>query len=208
MKRAATCLRLCLITDPALARGRPLERIVVEAVQGGVTLIQLRDKDAPTRALLEQARALKGVLGELRVPLLINDRIDVALAAQADGVHVGQSDMPVSEVRKLLGADAIIGLSVTNAAEALGNDVGLADYLGVGPIFPQSTKADATPPLQLKGLTKIRGLTHKPIVAIGGISVANAHAVRSAGADGLAVVSAIMAAPDPRAAAAALTRAG
>jgi len=196
--------QLCLVTDNALANGRPLAGIVVAAVNGGVTMVQLREKTASTRACIEQARVLKRLLAPLRVPLLINDRIDVVLAAGADGAHVGQQDMPVALARQLLGPAAIIGLSITELGQVRDRDVELADYLGVGPIFAQSTKLDATPPLGLDGLAEVRRATGKPIVAIGGVSAANADAVRSAGADGIAVVSAIMGADDPRAAAAAL----
>ena len=196
--------QLCLVTDSALANGRSLAGIVAAAVNGGVTLVQLREKTASTRAFIEEAKVLKRLLAPLRVPLLINDRIDVALAAGADGAHVGQQDMPVALARKLLGPAAIIGLSITEPGQVRDRDVELADYLGVGPIFAQSTKLDATPPLGLDGLAEVRRATGKPIVAIGGVSAANADAVRSAGADGIAVVSAIMGAGDPRAAAAAL----
>ncbi len=199
--------QLCLVTDSALANGRALAGIVAAAVKGGVTLVQLREKTASTRTFIEQARVLKRLLAPLRVPLLINDRIDVALAAGADGAHVGQQDMPVALARQLLGPVAIIGLSITELDQVRDRDVELADYLGVGPIFAQSTKLDATPPLGLDGLAEIRRATGKPIVAIGGVSAANANAVRSAGADGIAVVSAIMGADDPRAAAAALASA-
>lgn len=199
--------QLCLVTDSALANGRSLAGIVAAAVKGGVTLVQLREKTASTRAFIEQARVLKRLLAPLRVPLLINDRIDVALAAGADGAHVGQQDMPVALARQLLGPAAIIGLSITELGQVHDRDVELADYLGVGPIFAQSTKLDATPPLGLDGLAEVRRATSKPIVAIGGVSAANADAVRLAGADGIAVVSAIMGADDPRAAAAALVSA-
>jgi len=199
--------QLCLVTDRALANGRSLGGIVAAAVKGGVTLVQLREKTASTRAFIEQARVLKRLLAPLRVPLLINDRIDVALAAGADGAHVGQQDMPVALARQLLGPAAIIGLSITELGQVRDRDVELADYLGVGPIFAQSTKLDATPPLGLDGLAEVRRASSKPIVAIGGVSAANADAVRSAGADGIAVVSAIMGADDPRAAAAALVSA-
>ena len=199
--------QLCLVTDSALANGRSLGGIVAAAVKGGVTLVQLREKTASTRAFIEQARVLKRLLAPLRVPLLINDRIDVALAAGADGAHVGQQDMPVALARQLLGPAAIIGLSITELGQVRDRDVELADYLGVGPIFAQSTKLDATPPLGLDGLAEVRRASSKPIVAIGGVSAANADAVRSAGADGIAVVSAIMGADDPRAAAAALVSA-
>ncbi len=199
--------QLCLVTDSALANGRSLAGIVAAAVQGGVTLVQLREKTASTRAFIEQARVLKRLLAPLRVPLLINDRIDVALAAGADGAHVGQQDMPVALARQLLGPAAIIGLSITELGQVRDRDVELADYFGVGPIFAQSTKLDAAPPLGLDGLAEARRATGKPIVAIGGVSAANADAVRSVGADGIAVVSAIMGADDPRAAAAALVSA-
>ena len=199
--------QLCLVTDSALANARSLAGIVAAAVKGGVTLVQLREKTASTRAFIEQARVLKRLLAPLRVPLLINDRIDVALAAGADGAHVGQQDMPVALARQLLGPTAIIGLSITELGQVRDRDVELADYLGVGPIFAQSTKLDATPPLGLDGLAKVRRATGKPIVAIGGVSAANADAVRWAGADGIAVVSAIMGADDPRAATAALVSA-
>ncbi|MBV9245613.1 MAG: thiamine phosphate synthase [Methylobacteriaceae bacterium] len=197
--------RLCLVTDRALARARPLTEIVAAAVRGGVTMVQLREKRAATRAFIEEALALKALLHPLGAPLLINDRLDVALTVEADGVHVGQDDMPVAMARRMLGPKAIIGLSITTIAQISNDDVGLADYLGVGPIFAQATKPDASPPIGRAGLAKIRGATNKPIMAIGGISAANAADVRRAGADGLAVVSAIMAAPDPAAAAAALT---
>jgi thiamine-phosphate pyrophosphorylase len=195
--------QLCLVTDRSLANGRSLAGIVAAAVKGGVTMVQLRDKTASTRAFIEDARALKALLAPPRVPLLVNDRIDVALAAGADGAHVGQADMPVALVRKLLGPKAIVGLSITQSAEARAEDVEFADYLGVGPIFPQLTKPDAAPTLGLEGLAEIRRITSKPIVAIGGVTAANVRAVRSAGADGVAVVSAIMGAQDPMAAAAA-----
>jgi thiamine-phosphate pyrophosphorylase len=198
-----TFYQLCLVTDRSLANGRSLAGIVAAAVKGGVTMVQLRDKTASTRAFIEDARALKALLAPPRVPLLVNDRIDVALAAGADGVHVGQADMPVALVRKLLGPQAIVGLSITQSAEARAEDIEFADYLGVGPIFPQLTKPDAAPTLGLEGLAEIRRITSKPIVAIGGVTAANVRAVRSAGADGVAVVSAIMGAQDPMAAAAA-----
>ena len=195
--------QLCLVTDRSLANGRSLAGIVAAAVKGGVTMVQLRDKTGSTRAFIEDARALKALLAPPRVPLLVNDRIDVALAVGADGAHVGQADMPVALVRKLLGPKAIVGLSITQSAEARAEDIEFADYLGVGPIFPQLTKPDAAPTLGLEGLAEIRRITSKPIVAIGGVTAANVRAVRSAGADGVAVVSAIMGAQDPMAAAAA-----
>ncbi|MBV9636100.1 MAG: thiamine phosphate synthase, partial [Methylobacteriaceae bacterium] len=146
--------RLCLVTDRALARARPLTEIVAAAVRGGVTMVQLREKRAATRAFIEEALALKALLQPLGVRLLINDRLDVALAIEADGVHVGQDDMPVALARRMLGPKAIIGLSITTIAQISNDDVGLADYLGVGPIFAQATKPDASPPIGLAGLAK------------------------------------------------------
>ena len=191
--------RLCLVTDRGLApAGRNLTDIVAAAVRGGVAMVQLREKEATTRAFLEQARALKALLAPLRIPLIVNDRVDIALAVDADGVHVGQGDMPVAQVRALIGADKIIGLSIANAIQIRQPDAGLADYLGVGPIFAQITKGDASSPLGIAGFAALRALAPagKPVMAIGGVKAEHAVALRQAGADGLAVVSAIMASAD------------
>jgi len=194
-------LRLCLVTDRGLAAGRSVIDIALAAVRGGATMVQLREKDATTRAFVEQARALKAALAPLGVPLAINDRLDVALAVDADGLHVGQDDMPVEAARRLMGPGKFIGLSITAVEQVLRPDAAAADYLGVGPIYAQLTKNDAAPPLGLEGLRRLRGLTAKPIVAIGGLAPDNSAPVLAAGADGLAVVSAIVAAVDPEAAA-------
>jgi thiamine-phosphate pyrophosphorylase len=159
-------LRLCLVTDRALARGRPLAEIVGAAVRGGATLVQLREKTATTRVFVEEARALKSLLTPLGVGLIINDRPDIALAVDAEGLHVGQSDMPVEDVRRLLGPDKIIRLSITNAAEIGRPDAGAADYLGIGPVYPQHTKDDAAPSLGVEGFSRLRAMTKKPVVAI------------------------------------------
>jgi thiamine-phosphate pyrophosphorylase len=194
-------LRLCLVTDRGLGRGRALADIVAAAVRGGATMVQLREKAATTRAFLDQARALKAMLAPLGVRFVVNDRLDVALAVDADGLHVGQDDMPVAEARRLLGPDKIVGLSITDAAQARAADAMAADYLGVGPIYQQQTKDDASPPLGVEGLRAIRALTRKPIVAIGGLTPDNCAPLLAAGADGFAVVSAIVAADDPETAA-------
>lgn len=194
-------LSVYLVTDRRLGGGRPLLDIVAAAVDGGVTLVQYRDPEAKTRELVDTARALVALLRPRGVPLLVNDRVDVALAAEADGVHVGQSDMRAEDARRLIGPDRILGLSITEAADLERGGVAAADYLGVGPIFAQSTKRDAAPPMGLEGLERIRALTTLPIVAIGGVGAANGADILAAGADGLCVVSAIMAARDPRAAA-------
>jgi thiamine-phosphate pyrophosphorylase len=194
-------VELCLVTDPSLDRGRLLE-VVRAAVAGGVTSVQLREKGASTREFVERARMLMQVLAPAGVPLIVNDRIDVALASGADGVHVGQSDMSVAEVRRWL-PDAIVGLSVERIEHVLEVESRrlAVDYLGVSPVFATASKLDAAPPLGLDGLAAIRDITSLPLVAIGGIAASNAAAVIAAGADGLAVVSAICGADDPLAAA-------
>ena len=164
-------------------------------------MVQLREKEATTRAFLDEARALKAALEPLGVALAINDRLDIALAVDADGLHVGQGDMPVAEARRLMGPGKFIGLSITAVEQVLRPDAEAADYLGVGPIYMQQTKADAAAPLGVEGLRRARSLTRKPIVAIGGLTPENSAPALAAGADGLAVVSAIVAAADPEAAA-------
>ena len=201
MALAVASLRLCLVTDRGLARGRSVTDIALAAVRGGATMVQLREKDATTRAFVEAARALKAALAPFGAPLIVNDRLDVALAVDADGLHVGQSDMAVADARRLLRPDKIVGLSIETVEQATRPDAAAADYLGVGPIYAQQTKPDAAAPLGLDGLRKVRTLTRKPIVAIGGLTPANSAPALAAGADGLAVVSAIVAAADPEAAA-------
>jgi len=194
--------RLCLVTDRGLALGRPLVDVVAQAVSGGVTMVQLREKDCTTREFLEEARALKALLTPLGVPLVINDRIDIALAVNADGLHVGQTDMPVEMARAMLGPDKILGLSITNAEQMSHADASKTDYLGVGPLYLQSTKTNASTPLGVEGFAKLRAMTERPVMAIGGLKADNCAPVLAAGADGLAVVSGIVSADDPRAAAA------
>lgn len=193
-------LRLCLVTDRDLSRGRSLLEIVAAAVRGGATMVQLREKNASTRLFVEEARALKQMLAPLGVALAINDRLDVALAVGADVLHVGQNDMRVEDVRRIAGEKLAVGLSITSEADMLREDARAADYLGVGPIFAQNTKPDATPPLGLEGFRALMKHGRKPVIAIGGLTAENSAAVLAAGADGLAVVSAIVAADDPEAA--------
>jgi len=190
-----------LVTDRSLCRNRPVSEVVLQAVRGGVRFVQLREKDLATRAFIEEALAIRKVLEPFAVPLIINDRVDVALAAGADGVHLGQTDMPYRTARRLLGDKAIIGLSVetwTDVEEAQALDV---DYIGASPVFATPTKTDTQKPWGLDGLIKIKAATRHPVVAIGGINASNARAVSEAGADCLAVVSAICSAADPAAAA-------
>lgn len=196
----AAC-RLCLVTDRPLARGRKLTDIVAAAVRGGVTMVQLREKNASTREFLEEARALKALLSPLKIPLVINDRVDIALAVDADGVHVGQSDMPLAIVRQLIGPDKFIGLSAGRREYILAQDAQQADYLGIGPLYQQNTKPGTATPHGPEGFRELRKLTQKPVMAIGGLKASNSAPVIAAGADGLAVVSAIVAADDPEAAA-------
>ena len=193
--------RLYLVTDRELARGRPLVELVGQAVAGGVTVVQLREKEASTRDFVALAERLQQLLVPLRVPLIINDRIDVALAVSAAGVHVGQSDMPAERARRLLGDDRLLGVSVSTVEEARRAEAAGADYLGISPIYATPTKTDTPTPVGLTGLASLRATTRLPLVAIGGLHAGNLLPVLASGADGIAVVSAIMAADDPAAAA-------
>lgn len=193
----AACLRLYLVTDQQALRGRNLTDVVMQAVQGGVTCVQLREKTANTRDFVALACALNHLLTPLGVPLVINDRIDVALACGAQGVHLGQSDMPVELARQLLPPQVFIGLSVETPDDVRRAASQPVDYLGVSPIYPTPTKTDTAPPWGLSGLRQVRAMTHLPLVAIGGLQLINAAEVLQAGADGLAVVSAICSADDP-----------
>ncbi|HEV2000702.1 MAG TPA: thiamine phosphate synthase [Xanthobacteraceae bacterium] len=200
-------LRLCLVTDRSFLRGTSLSDVVAAAVRGGVTSVQLREKTLDIVAFAELGRAIKELLLPLGVPLIINDHAEVAAAVGADGLHVGQSDLPAEAARALLGRNATIGLSITAIEQLRKPDVRFADYLGVGPIFATPTKPDAAEAMGLKGLAAARSMSALPMVAIGGISQANAAETMAAGANGVAVVSAIMGAADPEQAARALARA-
>jgi thiamine-phosphate pyrophosphorylase len=199
-------LRLYLVTDAALCRGRSLVDVVAAAVEGGAGCVQLRDKHLDTRAFLAQALALKSVLAPRGIPLVINDRIDIALACGAEGVHLGQGDMSPDEARRLLPPEVFIGWSVETPLDIARAASLPVDYLGVSPVFATPTKTDTKEPWGLEGLRIARSMTDLPLVAIGGIHAGNAAEVLGAGADGLAVVSAICAADDPAAAARELLR--
>jgi len=192
---------LYLVTDRGLARGRSTLDIVKAAVSGGVTCVQLREKDCSTLEFIEQARAIKNFLGARKIPLIINDRLDVALAVGADGVHLGQKDMPLEMARKIAGSSMLIGISAESVQDAIEAENGGADYLGVSPIYATPTKTDTAPPLGLEGLREIRKRVEIPLVGIGGLNNSNAAEVIRNGADGVAVVSAIVAAEDPETAA-------
>lgn len=197
-------LRLYLVTDQSLMRGRPLADVVAAAVQGGVSCVQLREKNLGSRDFLAQALMLKKLLAPQRVPLVINDRIDIALACGAEGVHLGQSDLPVAQARQLLPPQVFIGWSVETMNDVLQSATLPLDYLGVSPVFATPTKTDTGTAWGLEGLALVRAATALPLVAIGGMHAGNARQVLRAGADGLAVVSALCAADDPQAAAAGL----
>ena len=196
-------LRLMLVSDSALCGARGLAEVVAAAVRGGVGSVQLREKHRDGRELVALARALKQQLAPLGVPLIVNDRLDVALAAGADGVHLGQRDLSVADARRLW-PQGLIGLSIENPEQLRAAEALAIDYYGASPVFATPTKTDTAPALGLHGLAALRALTTRPLLAIGGITAANAAAVRAAGADGLAVVSALCAAADPEAAARAL----
>ena len=188
---------LYLVTDRELCGTRSVESVVEQAVAGGVRYVQLREKNMSTRAFIELAVCLKKILAPAGVPLFINDRVDVALASGAEGVHVGQEDMPYKTARKLLGPSAIIGLSVETWEDVVSAQDLDVDYLGVSPVFETPTKTDTKGMWGLEGLARIKAYSQHPLVGIGGLNAANAEAVVLAGADGVAVVSAICAAVDP-----------
>lgn len=190
-------LRLYLVTDRPLSLGRDIDWIVEEAVKGGATMVQLREKDCSTREFIELAAKLKETLKPLGIPLLINDRIDVALAVDADGVHIGQSDMPYKTARALLGPDKIIGLSVENMEDIrVANELDV-DYVGISPVYSTHTKTDTAAPFGLEGLREAVKLSVHPTVAIGGMNMKTAKDVMACGTDGIAVVSAIVSADSP-----------
>ena len=199
-------LSVYLITDRTLCGARGVLDTVREAIAGGVSIVQLRDPEAKTRALVEEARALVALLRPAKIPFIVNDRVDVALAADADGVHIGLKDMVVADARRLIGRSRILGLSITSEADLDKADLDGVDYLGVGPIYASATKPDAAPPIAIGGLRAVAERTSLPIVAIGGLHAGNAEEAIDAGAQGIAVVSAICAAPDALVAAAELAK--
>lgn len=200
-QRISEQLKLYLVTDRPLSLGRDIGWIVEEAVKGGATMVQLREKDIDTREFIALARQLQPILKEAGVPLIINDRVDVALAVDADGVHIGQSDMPYEIARRLLGPDKIIGLSVENMDEVREANLLDVDYIGVSPVYSTATKTDTAPPFGLDGLRRAVELSVHPAVAIGGMNGRTARDAYATGVDGIAVVSAICSAESPRKAA-------
>ena len=192
---------LYLVTDRVLMSTQTLAEAVEQAIFGGCTMVQLREKESSSLEFYEQALEVKQVTDRYEVPLIINDRVDIALAVQAAGVHIGQSDLPVPDVRRLIGMEMLLGVSVSSSEEAGQAMEDGADYLGVGAMFPTGTKTDANV-VSMEELQRIRRITNLPIVVIGGINLDNAGLFRPMGIDGLAVVSAIIGQPDIRKAAA------
>ncbi len=191
-------LSLYLVTDRALSMGRQLSFIVEEAVKGGVTVVQLREKDCSTREFYELAIHLKEILTPYKIPLIINDRLDIVQAADADGLHIGQNDLPVEVARCILGKNKIIGLSVENIPQAHEANKMDVDYIALSPVYSTPTKTDTNEPLGLNGVKNITAITPYPAVAIGGMNIKTAGDVIKCGASGIAVVSAIVSAPDPQ----------
>ena len=187
-----------LVTDDGCLQGRALIDCVYEALEGGVTLVQYRAKTASSAEMYAEALQLKALCDSFNVPLIINDRLDIAMAAGAAGVHLGQDDLPCAAARKILGEDYIIGVSAHNPAEAKAALQSGADYLGCGAVFGTATKADVKK-LGTEGLTAICREKGLPVVGIGGVTADNYREVRAAGADGAAIVSGILAQPDIRA---------
>jgi thiamine-phosphate pyrophosphorylase len=199
-------LRLNAIVDPERGGGQNLANLAIRCARGGATLVQLRDKHSETRKMVEEARAIKQVLAPLAVPLVINDRLDVAMAAGADGVHLGQDDMAVEDARRLLGPKAIIGLSIKSVGEAEAARLDLINYVGTGGVYATSSKQQKNAPIGPDGLARILATLRQrapdmPVCGIAGIDASNAAEVIAAGADGIAVISALSLAPDPEAAA-------
>jgi thiamine-phosphate pyrophosphorylase len=199
-------LRLNAILDPERAGGHDLSDLARAVAAGGATLVQLRDKKSDTRAMVEKARAIKAILAPLNIAVVVNDRIDVALAAGADGVHIGPDDMAPEDARRLLGPDAIIGVSIKTVAAAEAAPVGLIDYAGVGGVYATLSKEQKTSPIGIDGFAGVAGALRRrapaiPIVGIAGIDASNADAVIGAGADGIAVISALSGSSDAAAAA-------
>lgn len=188
---------LYLVTDRGLCGSRSLEDVAHQALLGGAVCIQLREKDIPTRFFVEEARRMKILTTRFRAPLIINDRLDVALASGADGVHLGQDDMPYAEARRLMGPNAIIGLSVEKWDDVVEAEALDVNYLGVSPVFETPTKTDTKGSWGFAGLARIKAYSRHKLVAIGGMNASNAEEAVMAGADCIAVVSAICAASDP-----------
>ncbi|MCE5210078.1 MAG: thiamine phosphate synthase [Deltaproteobacteria bacterium] len=192
---------LYLVTDRSLCGKKTLEEVIIQAIRGGVAYVQLREKEITTASFVREAEAIKKILKPYKVPLIINDRVDVALASGAEGVHIGQEDMPYEMVRGLMGQKAIIGLSVETWEDVEASQKLDVNYIGVSPVFPTPTKTDTKGAWGLEGLARIKAFSRHPLVAIGGLNESNIRDVVKAGAQCVAVVSAVCASSDPEAAA-------
>ncbi len=198
MNKSTIDYGLYLVTDRNLTLGRDLLHVIEEAIIGGVSMVQLREKKCSSREFYNIAVKVAQLTKKYNIPLLINDRLDIALAVNAQGLHIGQSDLPYSIARKILGKDAIIGLSVESVQDAIDAEGLDVDYLGISPVFSTNTKTDIAQPLGLEGIKEIKRLSSHKLVAIGGINLQNTNDIIKAGADGIAVVSAICSADSPR----------
>jgi thiamine-phosphate pyrophosphorylase len=205
--RLAFDLSLYVVVGPDCAGARRPSDIAVAAVQGGATMVQLRFKRMDRSRLIEEGREIVRLLRPSGVPVIVNDDVEAAVEIEAQGAHVGQGDMAPEKARKLMGGEMILGLSITGSGQVDSVDEAIVDYLGVGPVFLTATKSDAAAPMGLDGMAAVCRSTRLPVAAIGGIDVENTAAVIRAGADGIAVVSAVCSAADPRVAAELLARA-
>ena len=185
-------LSLYLITDENYIKDESFEFVIEEALKGGVTVVQLREKKSSTKDFLKKAFRLKSLLLKYNVPLIINDRIDIALACDADGIHIGQSDMPYIYARKLLGPNKIIGLSIESFEEAQQAEEFDLDYIAISPVFSTPTKENTKIEFGIEGIKRISSLSRHKTVAIGGINLDNVSEIITAGADGISVISAIL----------------
>lgn len=183
---------LYLVTDRHILKGRSLKKAVEDAILGGVTFVQVREKDISSREFLEIALGVKEVTDYYSIPMVINDRVDIALACNADGVHVGQKDIPASYVRKIIGSDKLLGVSVESQKEVFEAEKAGADYLGIGTVFFTGSKSDINIPLGLDGLKKVCSSSSLPSVAIGGINAGNIKDIMNCGVNGAAIISAIL----------------
>lgn len=190
-----------LVTDRGILKGRDIFKAVEDAIKGGATLVQLREKDVSSLEFYNIAVKMKEVTRKYGVPLIINDRLDIALAMDADGLHVGQSDLPVEVARRLLGKGKILGCSANTIEKVRYGEKSGADYIGAGPVYPTGSKADADAPIGVSKLAELRKSISIPVVGIGGIGASNVREVKSSGIEGISLISAILGKEDVEAAA-------
>lgn len=187
---------LYLVTDRYLVGNKDFFESVRRALDGGVTLVQIREKNVSSKEFYQIALEVQKITREYNVPLIVNDRLDIALAIDADGLHIGQKDLPIEVARKILGKDKILGYSVSNREEAVYGEKMGADYLGAGAVFPTGSKKDIGEPIGIEGLKRIKESVRIPVVAIGGVGMDNLEKVKETGVDGIAVISAILSRED------------